>query len=122
MRTVVYAPYHIGVVTVVQCSTIGKGAYVLTNHRRFTVVMLELNPAYFLCKLAEFFYQYINISYHIILLVSYTRFNVGMLANKSIFGRTRQTLWRAVQMLTQKLCCQTIHDCPKVVPLHYESE
>ena len=85
MRTVVYAPYHIGVVTVVQCSTIGKGAYVLTNHRRFTVVMLELNPAYFLCKLAEFFYQYINISYHIILLVSYTRFNVGMLANKSIF-------------------------------------
>lgn len=39
-----------------------------------------------------------------------------------IAGRTRQTLWRAVQMLTQKLCCQTIHDCPKVVPLHYESE
>ena len=38
------------------------------------------------------------------------------------FWRTRQTLWRAVQMLTQKLCCQTIHDCPKVVPLHYESE
>ena len=36
--------------------------------------------------------------------------------------RTRQTLWRAVQMLTQKLSCQTIHDCPKVVPLHYESE
>ena len=41
-------------------------------------------------------------------------------ADKS--GRTRQTLWSAVQMLTQKLCCQTIHDCPKVVPLHYESE
>ena len=39
-----------------------------------------------------------------------------------ISGRTRQTLWSAVQMLTQKLCCQTIHDCPKVVPLHYESE
>ena len=39
-----------------------------------------------------------------------------------IKGRTRQTLWSAVQMLTQKLCCQTIHDCPKVVPLHYESE
>ena len=38
------------------------------------------------------------------------------------YRRTRQTLWRAVQMLTQKLCCQTIHDCPKVVPLHYESE
>ena len=45
--------------------------------------------------------------------------------NKSYFEdlwRTRQTLWRAVQMLTQKLSCQTIHDCPKVVPLHYESE
>ena len=38
------------------------------------------------------------------------------------FRHTRQTLWSAVQMLTQKLCCQTIHDCPKVVPLHYESE
>ena len=38
------------------------------------------------------------------------------------YRRTRQTLWSAVQMLTQKLCCQTIHDCPKVVPLHYESE
>jgi hypothetical protein len=42
--------------------------------------------------------------------------------NKKKRGRTRQTLWSAVQMLTQKLCCQTIHDCPKVVPLHYESE
>ena len=41
---------------------------------------------------------------------------------KGNYRRTRQTLWRAVQMLTQKLCCQTIHDCPKVVPLHYESE
>ena len=41
---------------------------------------------------------------------------------KQMRGRTRQTLWSAVQMLTQKLCCQTIHDCPKVVPLHYESE
>ena len=40
----------------------------------------------------------------------------------SSIRRTRQTLWSAVQMLTQKLCCQTIHDCPKVVPLHYESE
>lgn len=39
-----------------------------------------------------------------------------------LYWRTRQTLWSAVQMLTQKLCCQTIHDCPKVVPLHYESE
>ena len=29
-------------------------------------------------------------------------------------GRTRQTLWGAKQMLTQKLCCQTIHDCQKV--------
>ena len=41
---------------------------------------------------------------------------------KENYRRTRQTLWSAVQMLTQKLCCQTIHDCPKVVPLHYESE
>ena len=51
--------------------------------------------------------------------------NVLLLCGKLvevIYGRTRQTLWRAVQMLTQKLCCQTIHDCPKVVPLHYESE
>ena len=40
----------------------------------------------------------------------------------NLYRRTRQTLWSAVQMLTQKLCCQTIHDCPKVVPLHYESE
>ena len=36
-------------------------------------------------------------------------------------GRTRQTLWGAKQMLTQN-CCQTIHDCQKVVSLHYESE
>ena len=43
-------------------------------------------------------------------------------ATTTTLWRTRQTLWRAVQMLTQKLCCQTIHDCPKVVPLHYESE
>ena len=42
--------------------------------------------------------------------------------NGDLYWRTRQTLWSAVQMLTQKLCCQTIHDCPKVVPLHYESE
>ena len=45
-----------------------------------------------------------------------------METNYELCGRTRQTLWSAVQMLTQKLCCQTIHDCPKVVPLHYESE
>ena len=43
-------------------------------------------------------------------------------STQKIIRRTRQTLWSAVQMLTQKLCCQTIHDCPKVVPLHYESE
>ena len=45
-----------------------------------------------------------------------------ILRKQLIVWRTRQTLWRAVQMLTQKLSCQTIHDCPKVVPLHYESE
>ena len=33
---------------------------------------------------------------------------------KDISRRTRQTLWGAKQMLTQKLCCQTIHDCQKV--------
>ena len=47
---------------------------------------------------------------------------VFLLWKFGIIRRTRQTLWSAVQMLTQKLCCQTIHDCPKVVPLHYESE
>ena len=46
----------------------------------------------------------------------------GLLPVYGIFRRTRQSLWSAVQMLTQKLCCQTIHDCPIVVPLHYESE
>ena len=35
-------------------------------------------------------------------------------ANAVIVWRTRQTLWGAKQMLTQKLCCQTIHDCQKV--------
>jgi len=48
--------------------------------------------------------------------------NMGFPYIPGFEGRTRQTLWRAVQMLTQKLSCQTIHDCPKVVPLHYESE
>ncbi len=47
---------------------------------------------------------------------------IGTKSNFKMKRRTRQTLWSAVQMLTQKLCCQTIHDCPKVVPLHYESE
>ena len=51
--------------------------------------------------------------------VAYSEDEVENLVNE---GHTRQTLWSAVQMLTQKLCCQTIHDCPKVVPLHYESE
>lgn len=31
--------------------------------------MLELNPAYLLRKFAEFFYQYVNISYHILLFI-----------------------------------------------------
>ncbi len=48
--------------------------------------------------------------------------SVQEMTKKVSLRRTRQTLWSAVQMLTQKLCCQTIHDCPKVVPLHYESE
>ena len=29
--------------------------------------------------------------------------------DKIVFGRTRQTLWGAMQMLTQN-CCQTIHE------------
>ena len=54
---------------------------------------------------------------------SFTRYGVkNALVTVMDSRRTRQTLWSAVQMLTQKLCCQTIHDCPKVVPLHYESE
>ncbi len=66
MRAVIYTPYHIGIVTVVQGGTIGKGTYVLANHIRFTVVILELNPSNFLGKLAELLYQYVNISNHII--------------------------------------------------------
>lgn len=67
---------------------------------------------------------------HILLHASFSDKEIGevvikrgqMLTSYAQLWRTRQTLWRAVQMLTQKLSCQTIHDCPKVVPLHYESE
>ena len=38
------------------------------------------------------------------------------------YRRTRQTLWRGGADANPKTCCQTIHDCQKVVPLHYESE
>ena len=55
-------------------------------------------------------------------LVPSYKYRVLNTRNDNMIWRTRQTLWSAVQMLTQKLCCQTIHDCPKVVPLHYESE
>ena len=37
-------------------------------------------------------------------------------------GRTRQTLWGGYADANPKTCCQTIYDCQKVVPLHYESE
>lgn len=37
-------------------------------------------------------------------------------------GRTRQTLWGGCADANPKTCCQTIYDCQKVVPLHYESE
>ena len=37
-------------------------------------------------------------------------------------GRTRQTLWGGSADANLKTCYQTIHDCQKVVPLHYESE
>ena len=36
--------------------------------------------------------------------------------------RTRQTLWGGYADANPKTCCQTIYDCQKVVPLHYESE
>ena len=36
--------------------------------------------------------------------------------------RTRQTLWGGCADANPKTCCQTIYDCQKVVPLHYESE
>ena len=39
-----------------------------------------------------------------------------------VIRRTRQTLWRGGADANPKTCCQTIHDCQKVVPLHYESE
>ena len=58
----------------------------------------------------------------VVLMLMTTSSAMAQEAKFEVIGRTRQTLWRAVQMLTQKLCCQTIHDCPKVVPLHYESE
>ena len=41
---------------------------------------------------------------------------------KDAIRRTRQTLWRGGADANPKTCCQTIHDCQKVVPLHYESE
>ena len=34
---------------------------------------------------------------------------VGLMLSLGAFGRTRQTLWGAMQMLTQN-CCQTIHE------------
>ena len=61
-------------------------------------------------------YLYILTNYHVLFEAD------GQAKTLKFIWRTRQTLWRAVQMLTQKLSCQTIHDCPKVVPLHYESE
>ena len=39
-----------------------------------------------------------------------------------LFWRTRQTLWGAVQMLTQKHVAKRYMIAKKVVPLHYESE
>ena len=37
-------------------------------------------------------------------------------------GRTRQTLWGAVQMLTQKHVAKRYIISQKVVPLHHETE
>ena len=39
-----------------------------------------------------------------------------------IIGRTRQTLWGAVQMLTQKHVAKRYIISQKVVPLHHETE
>ena len=38
------------------------------------------------------------------------------------FRRTRQTLWGAVQMLTQKHVAKRYIISQKVVPLHHETE
>src|SRR5574344_1876059 len=65
MSTIIHAPNHIGIITIVQSSTICESTNVFTNHCRLAIVMLKLNPANFLGKFAEFFYQYGDISYHI---------------------------------------------------------
>ena len=39
-----------------------------------------------------------------------------------VWGRTRQTLWGAVQMLTQKHVAKRYIISQKVVPLHHETE
>ena len=39
-----------------------------------------------------------------------------------VLGRTRQTLWGAVQMLTQKHVAKRYIISQKVVPLHHETE
>ena len=48
MGLIINSPYHIGIIAVIQCCGIGKGTNVLTNHIWLTVIMLELNPSYFL--------------------------------------------------------------------------
>lgn len=82
------------------------------------------DPLFESFSLGNFFIQYKpeTKEFHLCCCIYMVLPNIVETWNKAIEGRTRQTLWRAVQMLTQKLCCQTIHDCPKVVPLHYESE
>ena len=66
MSTIIHAPNHIGIITIVQSSTICESTNVLTNHCWLAIVMLKLNPANFLGKFAEFFYQYIDVSNHML--------------------------------------------------------
>ena len=70
MRTIIYAPYHIGIITIVQSCTISKSTNILTNHCRLAIIVFELNPSNFLWKFAEFFHQYVNISNHMICVYS----------------------------------------------------
>ena len=56
VRNIINSPNHIGIISVVQCRTIGKRTNVFTNHHWLAIIMLKLNPSHFLGKLAEFFY------------------------------------------------------------------
>ena len=46
---------------------------------------------------------------------------IGLYQMITIFGTPDKPCGGSVDA-NPKTCCQTIHDCQKVVPLHYESE